>query len=920
MKRIGKFVAWAGASIMMAGIFGFIAVALLFHHYSKDLPSFEKLAEYSPPVVTRLYAGDGSLLAEYAREKRIFVPYKAIPRRVVEAFIAAEDKNFYSHQGIDIFGIARAVIENITNYGSGRSMVGGSTITQQVVKNFLLSNEKTLERKIKEAILAYRISHIYTKEKILELYLNEIYLGYGSYGVAAAALNYFNKPLNELSTEEAALLAAMPKAPSRYNPLTNYEAAQKRRNYVIGRMLDDGYIDALEASRASTAPIALEERASDEITRADFFAEEARRTLADMYGSGVLYEGGLTVKTTVDPPAQQMADAALRQALIDYDRRYGYRGPLMQLEAADNWEERLLDAAADIDDVPLYGKQQFAAVLETTPRDATIGLPSGAKGTIALKELKWAREDLKGQRRGKPVNKVSDVLSPGDIIIVTPLDGEAKQYALHQVPEVNGALVVMDPHTGRVLAMSGGYSYEGSEFNRATQARRQPGSAFKPFVYLTALESGFTPSTIILDEPIEIEQGPGLPIWKPQNYGGDFLGPTTLRVGLEKSRNTMTVRLAKILGINRVVDVAQRLGIYDSGVPRNYSMVLGAYETTLLDMVTAYAMIANGGREVKASLIERIDDREGNIVFRRDTRECIGCDVNPSSAVAINNPPIIEDDRNVVIDPRVAYQMTSILEGVVKRGTAVRARKIGKPLAGKTGTTNDSRDVWFIGFSPDLVAGVYIGYDQPKTLGRKQTGSRVALPAFIDFMQSALADEPATPFRTPPGIMMVEVDRATGLPPQPGMPGAGKTITEAFAVGGPIYRPASTLAEAKTGSEADSQAAIMENYDKVQEGFDPYAGWEDTDYYMSPQKAQWQDYRRRQQAQERQGAPSGRPAEARIGPSNNPAGFDPTQMPMMPRTPIAQQPNSQYQPGPPLRSEPGYNPNTSASQGTGGLY
>lgn len=935
MRFIGKWIGWIGASLMMAGIFGFVAVALVFQHYSKDLPSFEKLAEYEPPVVTRLYAADGRLLAEYAKEKRIFVPLKAIPTRVIQAFLAAEDKNFYTHQGIDVYGIGRAVMENVANYGSGRSMVGGSTITQQVVKNFLLTNEKSFERKIKEAILAYRISKVYSKDKILELYLNQIYLGTGSYGVAAAALNYFNKPLEDLSTEEVALLAAMPKAPSSYNPHNNYEAALKRRNYVIGRMLDDGYIDATEAQRATAMPIMLEERSPDEIAHADFFAEEVRRTLAQMYGSSVLYEGGLTVKTTVNPVLQHYSDRALQAALKDYDRRFGYRGPVMHLGSADNWEVSLPLATGKLE-VPLYDGQQLAIVTAVEKDKASIGLPDGSKGSIALSELKWARKDLPGLSVGKEVTKVQDVLGVGDVIIVEPTekakkdeekkeDAEAEEeekpeekpvhFTMVQVPEVNGAMVVMDPHTGRVLAMSGGYSYIGSEFNRATQAKRQPGSAFKPFVYMTALENGLTPSTIILDEPIELPQGPGLPMWRPQNYGGEFLGPTTLRAGLEKSRNTMSVRLAQLVGLGRIIEMVKRLGVYHNDIPKNYSMVLGSAETTLLEMVTGYAQIANGGRKVNSALIERIDDRDGAIVFRRDDRECKGCQVDPSAPVAMLTPPELEDTREVVIDPRIAYQMTSLMEGVVKRGTATRALSLGRPVAGKTGTTNDSRDVWFIGFSPDLVAGVYIGYDQPRTLGKKETGGKVALPAFIDFMKEALKDEPVTPFRVPPGIMMVEVDAKSGLPPYAGVP-TGKVITEAFVVGGPIFRPQSAIADANKNKEAEG--ATMENFNRSQSGFDPHAGWEDSNYYMSPENAQRQN---QQQNDNFRGDGLGVVgADQRQKPFDNPARYQPPPRPdYAPPAADGYEGYTRPQQNPDVQ-DPGYNPDNAASQGTGGLY
>ncbi len=634
MKWIMKFLAWVVACITLAALCGFVGVGLIFAHYNKDLPSFEKLAEYSPPVVTRLYAGDGRLLAEYAKEKRIFVPLSAIPLLVQQAFLAAEDKNFYEHKGIDFMGTLRAVRENITNYGSGRSMVGGSTITQQVVKNFLLTSEKSVERKIKEAILAYRISQVYTKNQILELYLNQIYLGRGSYGVAAAALNYFDKPLNELLVEEAALLAALPKAPNSYNPRTNYQGALVRRNYVLSRMQEDNYLTPEAAQRANSSPILIHERSENEMASADFFAEEVRRKLADMYGSNVLYEGGLTVKTTVNPDMQTNADKALRASLTAYDRRYGYRGAKAKLPSVANWEVDF-PARAEEMSVPLFDGQMLAVVLEVLRDKAVIGLSDGTKASIPLSELLWARKDLPNLGVGPQIRQPSDVLAVGDVIIAKPIKDKKELYGLAQIPEINGAMVVMDPHTGRVFAMSGGYSFSGSEFNRATQAKRQPGSAFKPIVYLTALENGFTPATILNDSPIEISQGPGLPMWRPQNYGGSFLGAITLRTGLEKSRNTLTVRLAQMLGISRIINVAKRLGVYEGKVPKNYSMVLGASETTLMKMVTAYSIIANGGRRVKEAMIERIDDRDGTILFRRDDRQCVGCQV-PAGSLDIN--------------------------------------------------------------------------------------------------------------------------------------------------------------------------------------------------------------------------------------------------------------------------------------------
>lgn len=823
---------------MTALIFVVIALALVFQHYSADLPSVDQLATYDPPVVTRLYANDGKLLAEYAKEKRIFVPLSAIPKHVQQAFISAEDQNFYQHKGVDLFGIVRAVKENIVNYGSGKSMVGGSTITQQVVKNFLLTSEKSLERKVKEAILAYRISSVYSKEKILELYLNEIYLGQGTYGVAAASLNYFNKSLDALTTEESALLAAMPKAPAYYDPAKNYQPALERRNYVISRMKEDGYINDAEAQRASSTAIILRERDKTETAHADYFAEEVRRRLSEQYGSDILYKGGLFVKTTVDPLLQSYADNALRYALTLYDRRHGFRGPLGHSAIEGGWEKHLA-LFQQTQHIPLFDKQTIGVVLSLSSAEVELGLLSGARTTISAADAAWARRYVGRVKIDGKTQTIAGVLKQGDVLLLEPKTENPTAYRIAQIPEVNGAMIVMDPHTGRVLALSGGYAYGGpDQFNRATQAKRQPGSAYKPFVYLTALENGFNPTSIIVDGPIELSQGAGLPLWRPKNYEGKFLGPTTLRRGLEKSRNTMTVRLAVILGIKRIKRMAVRLGIYDHDVAADFSMVLGAKETTLLKLVNAYSMLVNGGRRVDASLIERIDNRNGVTLFRRDARDCKECEftaspietqaafasenveaqVSPETQppskpgdVSLNTatPPTIADDREQVLDPRIAYQMVSILEGVVQRGTATAARILNRPLGGKTGTTNESRDTWFIGFSPDLVVGTYIGYDTPRTMGQKETGSRVALPAFIHFMQHALKDTPATDFRIPAGIQQVSINGATGQPLYYGEENSAvPIIKEAFVVGGEIFKPKSELDAQALDPETDTKNII----------------------------------------------------------------------------------------------------------------
>ena len=778
-------------SLVMLSLLGVLAVGAggvyLLHYYSQDLPDHDHLANYEPPTVTRVHAGDGRLLAEFAKEKRVFVPIEAMPLRVIRAFLSAEDKNFYEHNGLDFPSILRAVIVNIENLGKDRRPIGASTITQQVAKNFLLTNEVSIARKIREAMVALRIEETYSKDRILELYLNEIYLGYRSYGAAAAALNYFNKSLDELSIGEAAYLAALPKAPNNYHPIRRREAAISRRNWVVGRMLEDGHITAAEAEAAQAEPLEIRSRGETEVVEADFFAEEVRRELISLYGEDGLYGGGLSVRTTLAPRLQAAADKILREGLIAYDRRHGWRGPIEKIELVEGDWRISLDAVGAPGAAPGW---ELAAVLEVGDRSATIGLKAGGEGRIPMSEMRWAREWRENQRVGAAPRRPSDVLEAGDVVLVEAVaensDGEAYpegSFALRQIPDVDGALVAIDPHTGRVLAMSGGFSYAKSEFNRATQALRQPGSSFKPFVYLAGLESGLRPTTVILDAPFVIDQGPGLGKWKPSNYTDRFYGPTPLRIGIEKSRNLMTVRLAQTVGMDKVVDYAQRFGVIDD-MPPLLSMSLGSVETTVLRMTTAYAMLVNGGRRITPSLIDRIQDRHGRTVYRHDARDCQGC----SAAQSNGHVPLLPDDRESVADPRHVYQIVSMLQGVVERGTGVRVKAVGKPLAGKTGTTNDSFDSWFVGFSPDLAVGVFAGFDEPRTLGPKETGSSIAAPIFRDFMKEALADAPATPFRVPPGISLVRINPETG---QPARPGDGKVILEAFLpgtepTGGPV--------------------------------------------------------------------------------------------------------------------------------------
>lgn len=767
---------------IVLGILGLVAVFALFRHYGQDLPDYQQLAHYEPPVSTRVYGGDGRLVAEYAVEKRAFLPLEEIPQLVRGAFLSAEDKNFYLHSGVDFMGIMRAALTNLKGKvsGSDRRPSGASTITQQVAKNFLLTNELSIERKIKEAILAFRIENAFEKDHILELYLNEIYLGLGNYGIAAAALNYFNKGVEELTIAEMAYLASLPKAPNNYHPVRHHKAALERRNWVIGRMLEDGRISQAEYEQAIAEPLEMKQRPDTErIMGADYFAEDIRRDLIARYGDQSLYKGGLVVRSTVDAELQALAVKVLREGLQAYDRRHGWRGAVVHIDnVGQDWLERLKAVAYPTGAEPPW---ELAMVLAVDDKEAKLGLTNGTGGTIPFSEMKWARPWLEGQRFGNPPKKPADVLKVGDVVLVeTGVPGADNKplphahYALRQIPKVEGALVAIDPHTGRVLAMVGGWSYRKSEFNRASQALRQPGSAFKPFIYLAALDQGYTPSTLVLDGPIAIPQGPGLPLWRPKNYGGDFLGPTTLRVGIEKSRNLMTVRLAQALGMPIVADYAVRFGIYDK-LPTALSYSLGAGETTVLRLTAAYAMLVNGGKKITPTLVDRIQDRNGKTIFTHDKRFCDGCWPVQYSG---QDMPRLPEVREQLVDPVSAYQMVSIMEGVVQRGTGRGAAVVGKPLAGKTGTSNDSHDTWFVGFSPDLAVGVFVGFDDPQSLGARETGGSVALPIFRDFMMEALKDKPATPFRIPPGVRMVRVDAGTGRPAAAGS--GGRIIWEAF--------------------------------------------------------------------------------------------------------------------------------------------
>ncbi|MCC5779689.1 penicillin-binding protein 1A [Nitratireductor sp. B36] len=777
VRLIGYFF---GVGIVLALLVA-AGIALYVGDLTKDLPDYEVLAKYEPPVTTRVHAADGALMAEFARERRLYLPIQAVPDRVKAAFLSAEDKNFYKHPGVDVTGLVRAVITNIQNFGSGRRPVGASTITQQVAKNFLLTSDQTMQRKIKEMVLSFRIEQAYSKDRILELYLNEIFFGLGSYGIAGAALTYFDKSVNELTLAEAAYLAALPKGPSNYHPFRYTERAIERRNWVIDQMVENGYATAEEGEKAKATGLNVSpRRRGTYLFAGEYFTEEVRRDIISRYGEDALYEGGLSVRTTLDPKLQLYARKALQNGLIRYDTLRGYRGPVTQIDVSGDWGAPL----GEIDELSDVPEWKLAVVLGTEDEKISIGIKpertvSGAlsedreTGTIALEDMKWAMRHVVDGERLK-ANKQSDVLKPGDVIFVEKKPDAERAWQLRQVPEIEGALVAMDPHTGRVLAMVGGFSYADSQFNRATQAYRQPGSAFKPIVYAAALDNGYTPASVVLDAPISIQVGNE--VWEPKNYGGKSAGPSTLRAGIERSRNLMTVRLAKDMGMQLVADYAEHFGIYDKMLPV-LAMSLGSGETTVMRMVSAYAVMANGGKQIVPSLIDRIQDRYGKTVYKHDRRECVGC---VASEWKGQEEPEIINDRDQVLDPMTAYQITSMMQGVVSRGTAVTVSELGRPIAGKTGTTNDEKDAWFVGYTPDLVVGVFMGYDTPRPMGRGSTGGGLAAPIFKEFMANALKDMRPVDFQVPEGMNIIPIDRKTGMRAQAGQPGV---IMEAFKPG-----------------------------------------------------------------------------------------------------------------------------------------
>ncbi len=742
--------------LIVISFFSLLSFTLIFvalWSYANKLPDYKFLKNYKPPVSSKVYSGNGVLISDFSTEKRIFVPYNAIPKKIIHSFLSSEDKNFFKHPGVDAKGVLRAIKNNIFNLINSNRLEGASTITQQVAKNFLLSNEVSLDRKIKEAILAFRIERALSKERILELYLNQIYLGEGSYGIASASLRYFDKPIGELNYSESALLAALPKAPSKYNPYKNKKLATYRRNLVIKNLFENSYITKKKYEELISSEIILKKRKRIFLEDTRYFVEDIRKKVIEDYGYDQVHKKGFNIKTPINLELQNLASASLRKGLLEYDRRKGWRGPLDNQKNKD-WQKDLskfnLEKTIGWQIAIVKRIDKFETVIQTSNKEV---------GIISYDDINWTRKNF------------DQIFKVNDIIYVKKISDGI--FSLRQLPNVNGGIVVMDPYSGRVLAMSGGFSFKKSEFNRVSQAKRQPGSAFKPFIYALALENNYTPSSLILDAPIVFDQGDGLRMWKPENYGKKFYGLSTLRTGVEKSRNLMTVRISQELGIDKIINFSKKLNIYENP-DELLSVSLGSAETTLLKITSAYCSFVNGGKLIEPIIIDRIQDSQGNTVFNNEKRYCENCDTISFNG---NKVPIIKSEFKQIFSPQTAYQMTSILEGAIERGTGKRLKELNLQLAGKTGTTNNNTDTWFIGFTSNLVVGVYVGYDSPKRLGKYETGSKTALPIFKDFIKNAVNTYEARPFKIAKGIKMMVIDAETGKKADFG---SKKTIIESY--------------------------------------------------------------------------------------------------------------------------------------------
>ena len=750
---MSKFIKKLLIALTLFSLVGLILIFSVLWVYSNKLPDYKFLKNYKPPVSSKVYSGNGVLISDFSSEKRIFVPYNSIPEKIINSFLSSEDKNFFKHPGVDAKGVIRAIKNNIFNLLQSNRLEGASTITQQVAKNFLLSNEVSLDRKIKEAILAFRIERVLSKERILELYLNQIYLGEGSYGIASASLRYFDKPIGELNYSESALLAALPKAPSKYNPYKNKELATYRRNLVIKNLYENTYISKEKYDELTNSEIILKKRKRIFLEDTRYFVEDIRKKVIQDYGYEKVHKQGFNIKSPINLELQNIASASLRKGLLEYDKRKGWRGSLDNRGNKD-WNKNLdkfnLEKTIGWEIAIVKKIDKFETVIQTSNKE---------NGIISYEDINWTRKNF------EQIFKINDL-----IYVEKITDG---MFSLRQLPDVNGGIVVMDPYSGRVLAMSGGFSFKKSEFNRVSQAKRQPGSAFKPFIYALALENNYTPSSLILDAPIVLDQGEDLKMWKPENYGKKFYGLSTLRTGVEKSRNLMTVRISQDLGIDKIINFSKKLNIYDNP-DELLSVSLGSAETTLINITSAYCSFVNGGKLVTPIIIDRIQDSEGNTIFNNEKRFCENCDIISFEG---NSRPIIKNNFKQIFSPQTAYQMTSILEGAIQRGTGKGLRDLNLQLAGKTGTTNNNTDTWFIGFTSNLVVGVYVGHDNPKRLGKYETGSKTALPIFKEFIKNAVNNYEARPFKIAKGIKMIVIDADTGKKADFG---SKKTIIESY--------------------------------------------------------------------------------------------------------------------------------------------
>ena len=732
LKKI--FIGIIGISLIF-----FTLIIVILWNFSNNIPDYKFLKNYKPPVSSKVYSGNGNVVSDFSKEKRIFIPYNSIPKNVISAFLSAEDKNFFSHPGVDAKGVLRAIVNNIGNILTSKRLEGASTITQQVAKNFLLTNEVSINRKIKEAILAFRIERALTKERILELYLNQIYLGSGAYGVAAASLEYFDKSIKELNYVESAMLAALPKAPSKYNPYRNPDLAKFRRDLVLKNLLENNFINLTQYEDFRSQKIQLKKAKKVFLEDAQYYIEDVRKNVIEKLTYEKVYKQGFNINTPMNLELQKIATESLREGLIEYDRRKGWRGPIANKKFTKNWSENL-----DKYEIEKSINWKIAIIKKINKFSVEIETKNKINGIIKYPDITWTKKEF------------DNLFKVGDIVYVERIS--KNNFSLRQIPKINGGIVVMDPYTGRVMAIAGGFSFKNSEFNRASQALRQPGSAFKPFVYALALENNFTPSSLVLDAPLVLDQGSDLKLWKPENYGKKFYGPSTLRVGLEKSRNLMTVRIAQKLGVKNLARFSRDLGIYDKP-DELLSISLGSAETTLLKLTSAYSAFINGGKLVTPILIDRIQDSEGNTILNNEKRTCMNCDMISFTS---SGYPEIKNTYKQVFSPQTAYQVTSLLEGVVQRGTGKKLKDLNLNLAGKTGTTNENTDTWFIGFTSNLVIGVYVGMDNPEPLGKFETGSKTALPIFQKFVQSAVKKSDARPFKVSKGITMMVVDPLTG--------------------------------------------------------------------------------------------------------------------------------------------------------------